>query len=268
MGKCNCDKCQKKCKKDCKHVFEAILTPEQEVAFTESHSCGYIKAFLHKNCLSISGYFEKLRGKYDSNIGSHIHLGLAGEEGEIVFNLEASLCPSKKSGFYNPSSNKFYLTDSQIRALQDRRYYINIHTEVFPNGELRGQLLPKSQKYFVIRLSGLNIIPPMTTTGQGILVAELHYKNLVVSGSFRNLGTNLINATINQGYAGTTGPVLYTLGTNPPSDATSGTLEYSRNFYSLSCDEVEALKCDRLYAVFNTLRQPAGEIRGQFLNLC
>jgi len=270
--KCNCNKCQNKCYNPCGtkcvEVFEAILSPEQEVAFTESYGNGYIKAVLTDNCLVISGYFENLRGKYDCDVGTHIHNALAGTNGDIVFTLDPSVCPTKKSGFFNPSCNTFSLSEDQIRQLKDRKYYINIHSDIFPAGELRGQLLPKSHKYYVIRLSGLNEVPPVTTAGNGIFVGELNQRNLTVSGSFGDLGSVLIvGSGINQGAVGATGPQQFVLGIDEDLDQLGGDVEAQRNVYALTCKQEAALKSNNFYANITTTGQPTGEIRGQFLPL-
>lgn len=262
MVKCNCDKCQGK--KVCRDVFEAVLTGEQEVTFTETYAKGYLKVVLKDDCLFVSGYFENLRGCYDPEIGSHIHLGYAGQDGEILFDLTPDLCPSQKSGCFKAECNKFMLTQDQIRQLLDRQMYVNIHTTIFPDGELRGQILPRSYKYYIARLSGVNEVPPITVPGRGILLGELKRRKFVVSGSFGDLSGTETGANIHCGVRGATGPVAFPLGVEDPQGSEPGVVKAERNTYTLSCADEDKLKCNEFYVNITTDAYPTGEIRSQF----
>ncbi len=256
MVKCNCGKCQGK--KVCRDVFEAILTGEQEVAFTETYAKGYIKVILKDDCLAVSGYFENLRGCYDSDIGSSINIEYAGRNGATgSFQLTPDVCPSQKSGCYKEACNKFLLTEEQIRLLLDRQMYINIPSTIFPDGELRGQILPRSYKYYIARLSGLNEIPPNMSTGSGILLGELKHRKLVVSGGYAGL-TDVTGVNIHCGARGETGAVLFPLGVEDEI------IKAERNTYTLSCKDEEKLKCNEFYVNITTNAFPEGEIRSQF----
>lgn len=268
---CPQNSCKVPCKRSCRNVFEAILSPQQEVTFTQSYACGYIKAVLSFNVLVISGYFEKLRGKYNLTIGSRIQIGYAGRNGDVIFALNPSVCPDLKSGHFNPSMNTFNLSDDQVRLLKDRQLYVNIYTDVFPGGELRGQLLPRSPRYFIVNLSGLNEVPLVNTTGTGILLGELKNSNLTISGSIQGLGSSMVltvSPTINIGSNGMNGPPVFVITVIPDLiPNTAGVVPASRNVFALTCSQEDALFANMLYVNVITMNQPSGEIRGQFFPL-
>ncbi|MBK7232300.1 MAG: CHRD domain-containing protein [Saprospiraceae bacterium] len=64
--------------------------------------------------------------------GGHIHFGAAGSNGGVIF------------AFTNLSSPIVY-TSGALNATQESDlyaglYYVNLHTDAFPNGEIRGQI--------------------------------------------------------------------------------------------------------------------------------
>lgn len=68
---------------------------------------------------------------------SHIHVGAAGESGDVAVALDVDGFEGSSEGCNEP------MEDAQI--LQDivdgpAGYYVNLHTEAFPGGAIRGQL--------------------------------------------------------------------------------------------------------------------------------
>lgn len=76
--------------------------------------------------------FSGLTGAFTA---SHLHLGLPGVAGPIIFTLFQT-SPGVLSG------NTVALSDAQVAELRNGRYYLNIHSTTFPGGEIRGQVLP------------------------------------------------------------------------------------------------------------------------------
>lgn len=262
---CHCDK-----KRKCRQVFIAVLSGLQEVPKIDTKAKGFVRAVLKKNKLKVTGWFKKLEGKFAKDVGAHIHLGMAGRNGEVVFTLNPKLSCKKRSGEFLKCDNDFHLTDEQVRDLKDRRYYINIHSEAYLSGELRGQLLPKSHRYFLVNLAGENEVPPVTTDGKGTLVAELNNFNLTVSGSFDNLSSpiafNILGgAHIHKGAAGVNGPVVFVLHLNPDEDDLGAILPASRNVYALTCKQEKTLKNKKFYVNIHSENHPGGELRAQIL---
>lgn len=62
----------------------------------------------------------------------HIHKGMVGENGDPVFPFPSAISPIS---YTSPA-----LTAAQEADLRAEHYYVNIHSDLFPNGEIRGQL--------------------------------------------------------------------------------------------------------------------------------
>jgi hypothetical protein len=68
-------------------------------------------------------------------IASHIHVGAEGESGDVVVPLDVD-------GFTDTSEGCGDASDADLQAIVDdpAGYYVNIHTEEFTGGAIRGQL--------------------------------------------------------------------------------------------------------------------------------
>lgn len=120
--------------------FTALLTGGQEVPANDSKAFGVaFMTFERKTrmlCYSITFTDDKLTGV---ETVAHFHGPAApGEVANIIFDITPDPSPlgSPKNGCVGP------LTRRQVRELIRGLFYINIHSNVFPGGEIRGQVLP------------------------------------------------------------------------------------------------------------------------------
>jgi hypothetical protein len=112
-------------------IFKADLRASNEVPPNTSKASGSAEANFDtktKN-LSVTVTFSGLSGP---SIGVHVHgPGEPGKNAGIVLPFNFVLSPAKLSAT---------LTDSQAADLMAGRWYVNVHTELNPGGEIRGQL--------------------------------------------------------------------------------------------------------------------------------
>jgi hypothetical protein len=81
--------------------------------------------------------FELTVAAIDTPIGAHIHEGAAGTNGPVVVGLE----PLPPTGDSSSSGCVSLERQEIIEILQDpSNYYVNVHTALFPDGAIRGQL--------------------------------------------------------------------------------------------------------------------------------
>lgn len=117
--------------------FTAILTGGQEVPQNDSNAFGVAFVTFEEDekllYYSITFTDANLAG---TETAAHFH-GPAnpGENASVIFEI-TPVPGSPKNGSVGPLSQK------QIRDLKKGLLYINIHTEAFPGGEIRGQVLP------------------------------------------------------------------------------------------------------------------------------
>jgi hypothetical protein len=63
---------------------------------------------------------------------AHIHKGAVGVAGPVVFPIDVTASPL--------TLENFALTSQEEADLKNGLYYVNIHSDAYPDGEIRGQL--------------------------------------------------------------------------------------------------------------------------------
>ena len=118
-------------------VPDIKLLGVNEVPSVATPAYGSADALLIFNFLILFGSFDDLQGDLLTIAGSpaHVHAGARGENGPIVFNLDVTPRSDKRSGSFTGFG---VLPDTSV--VTDGGLYINIHTEAYNAGELRGQI--------------------------------------------------------------------------------------------------------------------------------
>lgn len=114
-------------------------------------------------------------------------------------------------------------------------------------------------------LSGANEVGPVDTPASGTATATLEDEQLTVTGTFRDLGSDLMevsdsSAHIHNAPAGENGPILFNLDVTS-SDQRNGNFSGKAN---LNKEQQQAFKDGNLYVNIHTVNYMGGEIRGQF----
>ncbi len=251
-------------------IYTAHLGGSQEVCPKVSPAFGMITASLTGNTLSVSGSFQNLIGDFDAAIGggSHIHKNIAGRNGGVEIVINASVDSDLKGGAYEASENTFELTEEQVMALENRELYINIHSTLFPSGEIRGQLLPPADHLFQANLLGINEVPANNSAATGNVLLELTGNELTVSGSFDDFTSPVATALaggahIHTGVAGENGGVIIPLNISLDADQMGGVFDAANNQFTLTDTQVSEITAQGLYINIHSEANMPGEIRGQ-----
>ncbi len=250
--------------------FTARLNGHQEVQPVATSGTGSVTATLDGDQLIVTGAFSNLSSPFDATVagGAHIHLGYAGENGGIVFPITVDTDPDLLGGTIEAADNTFGLTQGEIDQLERRQLYVNIHTEQFQGGEIRGQLLPADKEYFSATLLGSNEVPAVMTQASGAVILELDGNELVVTGSFDDLQGDFASqiqggAHLHLGLAGTNGGITQNLAVSLDADNFGGIFTAANNTYTLSNEQVTALRAREIYVNIHSEFSLSGELRGQ-----
>ncbi len=252
-------------------VFRAHLAGVNEYPPVSSDASGQVLAHLTGNTVRVIGSFADLSGPVATNVrgGAHLHSGYAGQNGGILQDLTLELAADSLSATFPLSENVFELDEDQRAELLDRGIYVNIHSQSYPSGEIRGQLLPQSQAIFTAFLNGNQQIPSVTTTGHGMLKVELLGNEMIASGSYAELTSDLNTAILggahlHAGYPGQSGPVIHPLTVNEDDGGNrSGIFLPASNTFQIGIPDTLLRRF--FYANIHSLDYPGGEIRGSVL---
>jgi CHRD domain len=94
-----------------------------------SHATGTFTGTISKGTLTWHLSFKGLTGKATA---AHIHLGAKGVAGNVLIPL-CTPCTAASMGHVK-------LNAMELRDVQKKATYVNVHTAKYPNGEIRGQV--------------------------------------------------------------------------------------------------------------------------------
>lgn len=261
---------------NCPTAFVANMSGYQEAPCpVSSTGSGMINALLDGNQLSVQGSFSGLTADFDASIGGgiHIHLGYPGQVGGVITPLSVVLDDDLRGGVLLTAANQFTLTDEQAEFVRTYGAYINIHTTAFPQGELRGQLLPARRSgYKYTRLSGANVVPALITNATGGIALERQGNTITISGSINNLQEKFLSDTsgtvfLQGAAAGRKGEVILRLNLEVSPDSLSAIMLPDSNTFVLSAGQLDSLNANLLYVSVRSNFAPEGELRGQLTDL-
>ncbi|MEM8759489.1 MAG: CHRD domain-containing protein [Pseudomonadota bacterium] len=268
------------------------MSEAQEVVDTpipDGPATGSIDAFLDAQAMEIevSGTFsglssplfpvggEDAAGNPESAV--HIHFAPAGQNGPIFRNLTVTDNGDGTGSF----TGRFAVTEEEARAFAADQYYVNLHTEANPTGELRGQIDLDSGRFDDVtrdipieEAQEVTEVPVVDTasTGRFDVTFDSATNLLTVDGTFENLTSPLNPVGGEDGFgnpesavhvhfapAGQNGPILFNLAVTDNGDG-SGSFSGS----IVVTDEQRAeFDAGNYYVNLHTEANPSGELRGQ-----
>ncbi|MEL7387596.1 MAG: CHRD domain-containing protein [Pseudomonadota bacterium] len=184
---------------------------------------------------------------------AHIHSGFAGETGGVVVAL---MQDASNQGVWMTDGN-IMLDNATATQLLAGGHYVNIHTEAYPNGEIRGQITPDNIQVYGIRADGAQEVPAVTTDAMGSGAFTLNTVTGALSGAVTISGMTASMAHIHEGIAGVSGGVVIGL-----ENSTNGMWSVPANT-QLTAEQMATMAAGGYYTNFHSSAFPSGEIRGQ-----
>ena len=112
-------------------TFKATLTGMNEVPPNESAATGSATLTYNRDTRIFTIIVDY--SGVEATAG-HIHKGATNESGGVVFPFSSPI--SSPVGYSSAP-----LTEDEEKDLYDHMYYVNLHSAVYPAGEIRGQLI-------------------------------------------------------------------------------------------------------------------------------
>ena len=209
------------------------------LAFTSLSGANEVPAVTSTASGSVVGAYDKTTKILSYNVSYtgitptawHIHKGAAGATGGVIFDMGTKF--STPFAFSTPA-----LSAAQEADMVAGTYYVNVHSAKSPSGEIRGQLAVAA------------------STATGAVAGTFNNDTKVLSVTVNYTGLMPVAWHIHKGAAGTSGPVVFDLGTSFSSG-------YTFKSAALTTDQVADLKAGLYYVNIHTQKAPNGEIRGQ-----
>ena len=120
--------------------FTATLTGKAGVPATDSAATGTAEVTLDTEAKTVSWTYSHT-GLSGAMTASHIHGPASATEsaGPVIDTMPETM-PEAVDGMQEMEGSA-PITDEQAAELMDGMYYLNIHSEKYPDGEIRGQLV-------------------------------------------------------------------------------------------------------------------------------
>ncbi|MBA3601278.1 MAG: CHRD domain-containing protein [Acidobacteria bacterium] len=236
-------------------TFAGNLSGAQEVPSNASSAKGFGVVTLTNNETQILVALN-FSGLGSNQTAAHIHSpGAPGVNAPIILTIGST---GATSGVFIPLI--FSVTPAQVADLKAGLWYFNVHSTIFPGGEIRGQIKPAAP--FVATLDGLQEVPANTSaaTGTGIVVLNEGENLIYASNFYFNLGSAQTAAHIHgASLPGVNASILFPLPLVPGGAASASLFA----FFNITPAQVASLKAGQFYFNVHSATFPGGEIRGQ-----
>jgi hypothetical protein len=111
-------------------TYFSVINAAQEVPLCSSSALGNAVATVEDGRFCIALSYSGLSGP---ELFSHVHgMAAIGEAGPVIITLDTG----------TQKTQCFDITDEGVDDLDAKLWYFNIHSEMCPSGEIRGQILP------------------------------------------------------------------------------------------------------------------------------
>lgn len=216
------------------------LSSKQEVPLNRSDASGTYHLEYDKNSKLLS-YTIDYAGTNPTAM--HFHKGAIGEAGDVAAEVEGP--------YSSGMEGSITLTEAQEEDLLAGLWYLNVHSDEFAAGEIRGQAVMENQVVFSnIDLSGLEEVPANNSAATGIFNALYDKSSKELSYTVSLEGITATAMHLHNGVVGVNGDVVAEI------TGTGGTA-------TLTVDQETDLLEGNLYLNVHSEEFPAGELRGQ-----
>lgn len=268
-----------------------VVPPDVGYEAVDSDATGSVTATLDVSAetptLSLTGEFSGLSSPLLATGESPAHLSgpaTAAENAPVLFPLSVSGDAQEEPATL---SGEFELTPETFGYVVSGLTYVNVLSETYTAGELRGQLLPVAarpigQTTFAAELSSDNVVltddlpyDSVDSDGTGTVTLTLDPQTLTLTaeGTFEGLssaplpigeGPEATPVHIHEAPAGENGPIAFPLTLESGDEPTSGTISGEA---TLTEEQVATLLSEGFYVNLHTETYPGGELRGQIVPL-
>jgi hypothetical protein len=232
--------------------FNASLDGSQETPPVTTTGSGTAYAWID-NSLSTLTYritYAQLSAPFTA---SHFHLGAFGVGGGVIDAITTNYIGNTAAGTW---AN---LPDSIIIHLIKGDIYLNVHSTAHPGGEIRGQLWMNNGIALSADLDGSQDTPPVATAASGTAWLLFTDDSLKFQITFAGLSSAFSAAHFHYAPVGVSGGVVH------PLTFTDSTLN---SFWAgINDTTISGLVNGNLYLNVHSANHPAGEIRGQVMQM-
>lgn len=241
--------------------FDAMLDEAQETTPVMGTNDGIGEATMKLNyTFDTLWYHAQMNDLSGAITGAHFHKGEAGTSGGVVIGIpSANINGNVISGMITGTA----LADSFVEDLLSGAIYLNIHTTMNPNGEVRGQVYRTFREGYTYHLNGAQEVPEVSSnaSGTGMVSIDRDQTSAHYMMVFDDL-TGFSAAHFHNNVSGMNGPVMYNIGVNHSNGGIFGYWTEDDPTTPFTTAMSNKFRKDSVYVNVHTAANPDGEIRG------
>jgi hypothetical protein len=230
-------------------VFDIPMSPEQETGDVESDATGHCLGYLDEDSFEVI-----CRHDVENVTAAHIHRAAAGEDGPVIFPFDSAEAPFR---------GVFELSADDLADLHAGNLYVNVHSDAFPDGEIRGQIGPRADSAVFFPLEAEQETGNVSSDNTGHCMAVLNPLRSGFTIACSHTVEGVTGAHIHQAPAGEDGPIVFGFeeGLTIFEQATPGDERFDDSYRFE--DLLRDLRRGDLYVNVHSPAFPGGELRGQ-----
>jgi len=243
---------------------DAYLTVEQEIPAPMGTAANGIAVVGLTYALDTLYYDIQLEGLSGPLTGAHFHEGAFGETGGVLIGITDDIDGNRINGFVAGEA----LTTENIVKFLSGQIYLNVHTDLNPAGEIRGQVYKLIREGYTYELTGDQEVPAVMTDayGSGIVSIDRDQSNVHFMMAYNDLTGPQTMAHFHTAPAGENGGVIYTLSSFfDQTETFDSAFGYWTDMDETPFDAAAAMafREGEVYVNIHTSENPGGELRGQ-----
>lgn len=238
--------------------FDAAMDAAQEV--TPSLSTGLGAATFRLNTTMDTLWYDAAVDGLTGEIqAAHLHTGAVGVSGGVVVDLTASIDENRITGMITGSA----ITSELIGSMLSGGIYLNVHTFLYPDGEIRGQVYRLMREGYTFGLEGAQEVPPVTTSAQGSGMVSIDRDQSNAHYMFVVSGLTPTAAHFHNEAMGANGAVIYNLSSSLMNNGAFGYWKANDLATPFMTANSVMFRSNTVYVNVHTAANPDGELRGQ-----
>ncbi len=234
--------------------FYATLKGAEETPAVPSNGTGLLTLTFSADLdtIRVSGMLLNLEGALT---GLALHAGARGEDGPVLLDLAPMVASRKIEG-------KIPATPDLAARLFQNKVYVSARTSAFPDGEIRGQLVPETDLNWSGAFSSDQMIPAVSSNARGL--GAIHFpvgsEEIILLANTDGLSSPIRRIAIYRGAPNENGTLIIDTPNTLP-----GSLAIKKiYFYDLEPNFLNRLIGEEYYVVLKTDSFPDGEARAHF----
>lgn len=241
--------------------FDAMLDEAQETTPVTGTNDGIGEATMKLNyTFDTLWYHAQMNDLSGPITAAHFHKGEAGTSGGVVIGIpSANINGNVISGMITGAA----LADTFLEDMLSGAIYLNIHTTMNPNGEVRGQVYRTFREGYTYHLNGAQEVPEVSSnaSGTGMVSIDRDQTSAHYMMVFDDL-TGFSAAHFHNNVSGMNGPVMYNIGVNHSNGGIFGYWTEDDATTPFTTAMSNKFRKDSVYVNVHTTANPDGEIRG------